>query len=353
MRLSPLEFTPGCLISAYLLAPHRYSMWSSLGQMFDTLPQICSLMEPSRIVASPPYDSPRSASVYAVIVAFNPDEESGIPALRIATQLNGCIVVDNSTDQAATSRVAILAKDAGAELIGMNRNAGVAAALNKGIERALTMGAQWILTLDQDTTPLPGMVEYLLQTFRDSEQQLAREKRPIGLLGLDPRRFRPYRGRPASSIPDLGFRECVALITSGTLISATAYRSIGPFREDLFIDHVDTEYCLRARALGFAVIAAGRQLMEYRIGIPSTHRIGSYLAVTSNHPAIRRFYMSRNLVMLIAKYFRKETRFIFSLIFAWVKSFSMMLVFEKQRLPKTKAIFTGLLSGLHMGRHNI
>lgn len=39
------------------------------------------------------------------------------------------------------------------------------------------------------------------------------------------------------------------LISSGCLLTREAYQRLGHFDEELFIDHVDTEYSLRAQAL--------------------------------------------------------------------------------------------------------
>jgi len=37
------------------------------------------------------------------------------------------------------------------------------------------------------------------------------------------------------------------VITSGSLLPLATYADIGPFREEFFIDFVDTDYCFRAR----------------------------------------------------------------------------------------------------------
>jgi rhamnosyltransferase len=47
---------------------------------------------------------------------------------------------------------------------------------------------------------------------------------------------------------DAGMQRCMFLISSGCVISRAAFAKIGPFDEKLFIDHVDIEYCFRARA---------------------------------------------------------------------------------------------------------
>src|SRR5260370_26135868 len=43
-----------------------------------------------------------------------------------------------------------------------------------------------------------------------------------------------------------GMFPSLCIISSGSAISAAAYRKLGPFREDYFIEYVDIEYSLRA-----------------------------------------------------------------------------------------------------------
>jgi len=43
-------------------------------------------------------------------------------------------------------------------------------------------------------------------------------------------------------------------MTSGNLLNLHAVKQIGGFSEDLFIDRVDQEYCLRLRMNNFRVI---------------------------------------------------------------------------------------------------
>jgi rhamnosyltransferase len=56
------------------------------------------------------------------------------------------------------------------------------------------------------------------------------------------------------------------LISSGSLISLSALDKIGKFDEGLFIDHVDTDWCLRTRAHGFRLCGVGRARLNHTFG---------------------------------------------------------------------------------------
>ena len=56
------------------------------------------------------------------------------------------------------------------------------------------------------------------------------------------------------------------IITSGNLLSLRAFDTIEPFMDDFFVDHVDNEYYLMARAKGYYVIVTSKPIMEHRLG---------------------------------------------------------------------------------------
>ena len=58
---------------------------------------------------------------------------------------------------------------------------------------------------------------------------------------------------------------CVQVLTpmtSGSLLDLSAYEAVGPFMDELFIDQVDNEFCLRLRAAGFSVLEAGEATLQ-------------------------------------------------------------------------------------------
>src|SRR4030095_5315976 len=70
---------------------------------------------------------------------------------------------------------------------------------------------------------------------------------------------------PASDEPGASI-ERRTVITSGTLLSLNAYDAIGRFRDDFFIDGIDHEYCLRARAKRYRILLMLAPLLVHSIG---------------------------------------------------------------------------------------
>ncbi len=65
---------------------------------------------------------------------------------------------------------------------------------------------------------------------------------------------------------------------------------------------MDTEYCYRARALGYRVIQTRRALMAHTVGAPTPHRGFGKTTWTTNHSAERRYYIARNNTVLLREY---------------------------------------------------
>jgi rhamnosyltransferase len=94
------------------------------------------------------------------------------------------------------------------------------------------------------------------------------------------------------------------LITSGSLLNLNVFKQIGQFDETLFIDGVDTDYCLKSRMAGFRLICFNNIVLDHRIGLVSQYRSLKSGAMTSRslHSPIRLYYMTRNYLYLRKKY---------------------------------------------------
>ena len=176
------------------------------------------------------------------------------------------------------------------EYVSNQGNQGIARALNRGAELAIAAGFDYLLTMDQDSTATPGMVETLcscLDAFgRDS----------VGIVS-------PRHQLGDESVPESGeFSELEATMTSGNLLNLAAYRVAGPFRDDYFIDYVDHEYCLRLRQHGYRVIMANKAVLRHRLGDMTWHRLLGKTIKVGNHPPLRRYYSYRNRFLLHKQY---------------------------------------------------
>jgi rhamnosyltransferase len=141
-----------------------------------------------------------------------------------------------------------------------------------------------------------------------------------------------------------------AVITSGTLQSIPIWERLGGFREDYFIDCIDTEFCLRARARGLEIIQATEAALSHRIGTPTQKWVMGRWMIPTNHSPLRRYYVTRNRISLWRKYARSDGRFVAKDMRQTVREWIGIAVAESDRPAKLRAILAGLRDGL-FGRY--
>jgi rhamnosyltransferase len=245
---------------------------------------------------APPVD----ARVAAIVVTYEPEPERLQRALgAVRPQVYSVIVVDNGS---RATPPCIDADDA--TLIRLPGNLGVGAAQNAGIRAAQALGKRFVLLLDQDSVPAPDMTRHLL----DAHDRAERAGLPVGAVGArvqgpDGRddgfvRFRAGRYQVVPVQAEDEWIDCDMLIASGTLIPMAALELVGDMAEHLFIDKVDTEWCLRARAGGLRLVGAPRALLHHRLGDSAVRIWFGRWRELRLHKPFRYYYMVRNGLLL-------------------------------------------------------
>ncbi|WP_136519423.1 glycosyltransferase [Cellulomonas telluris] len=280
-------------------------------------------------------DAGATTQVVAVVTAFQPDDGLLEVVRSVGPQVDRVVVVDDgSSDEAAP--VLARAAEAGATVLRQGANLGIGAALNAGLRAA---GDADVLTLDQDSRVPAGYVA-ALRAALDAARAAGVA---VGMVG--PGRATGVRAAAAAPGAASDVVEGREPIQSGLLLPADALAALGPFDAALFIDGVDTEYWLRARAAGFrAVVAPGTQL-EHRLGRAHEVRLaGRRLAVT--HAAIfRYYYIARNRVVLVRRYGRREPVWALGAVVRDVRHLAITCVLVPGRLARLRETAAGLRDG--------
>lgn len=278
---------------------------------------------------------PTPPSIAAVVVTFHPDGNFPARLARVRTQVNHVIVVDNGSDASARGMLETLSREGGIELIANAENLGVAHALNQGAARAAAGGYPWLLTLDQDTALHEDAVVKIAAAlaacpFADH-------------VGVAAANFMvECFGRPfAVDHGAAPFIETASAITSGSLLRLAAYCAAGPFRNDYFIDFIDNEYCLRLRGHGWRVIHTRAPAMDHAIGAPRRYRLFWMRPVSSNHSALRRYYITRNRLWTNVRYFRAEPRAVVADYYRILGEMFLFTMFEDRKAAKLWATLHG------------
>lgn len=282
---------------------------------------------------------PATASTVAVVVTMQPDPDVIEHIRTLAGQTMRVIVVDNGSGPDAVSTLDAIAAMPAVDLIRNPENLGIARALNQGAEAAAALGAEWLLALDQDTEPGQEMVRIAADCFESYP-----EHDRVAVIGSASTAALPQtsgqadQGRPWIDVK--------YVITAGSFVPLAVFRALGGFRDDLFVDYVDIEFCLRARARGYRVLACRTPAMTHRVGRPTVRRIGGRAVKTTNHTAVRRYYMTRNRILIWRCYWRTDTRFVVRDIVVSRIELLKVLLFEQDRRRKMRAILAGTVDGV-------
>jgi len=285
--------------------------------------------------------------VCAIAVTYHPDTELPARFSRILRQVSRLVIVDNGSSDAEIMMLQGFAANPAVTLMLNFTNLGVASALNNGIDHAAKLGFRWVLLLDQDSYIDDDMVQTLIAV-----QAAFPDRDRLAVIGSGFRDTDEAPREPGDGSCGGGWKEAESVITSGSLIPLKAHAVVGPFREEFFIDYVDTEYCFRARAKGYRVIRTRKLIMRHAIGAITRHRVLWLNKWTYNHTADRRYYIARNDTVMLREY----GHYVLGL---WaLKSFGRCVrlckritLYEEMKLRKIIAVAQGWWDGIrgHMG----
>ncbi|NWF64500.1 MAG: glycosyltransferase family 2 protein [Chloroflexi bacterium] len=290
----------------------------------------------------------------ALVITYHPTPEFFARLPLWIGQLDRLLIVDNASAPETRRRLeqASAQFEAGrVHLLFNPQNQGVAFALNQGFRWALDHGYEHLMVLDQDSRPASNLTRQLLHVY---ETHPRRERLAI----LAPRIQDDLTGEPAPLLkwsglllrkeqPRAEATQDVALaITSGSLNNLSIYKHLGPFREDFFIDYVDTEYCLRAQRQGYQIAAAWNGILHHRLGNQQKRQIGRLTLRPTFHSPVRWYYIHRNRMAMYGMYALRFPQWAIYDFSVGIYAFLKMLMYEDRKRQKIKAAALGIFDGI-------
>jgi rhamnosyltransferase len=200
--------------------------------------------------------------------------------------------------------------------------------------------------MDQDSAAAEGMVDGLVEAIEQNGE--------IGIAA--PRSVESVNGRVyglGATEGRAGAVQFVKLVhTSGSLIPVRVFESIGLFREDLFIDQVDYEFCLRLRKSGLRIAIADRAKMWHRLGSISTTQVLWKTLHCANYSRERHYYLARNRIAVGRLH--KDLSYIRSQADSMAREICKIVLCERGKMKKLRAVATGVLDGMRgrLGKWN-
>lgn len=290
--------------------------------------------------------------IVAVTVAYQPDLRLLERQFRsLSLQVDRMVVLHNGPAPAGLEDLCAVFS---ADFLRMASNRGLALAQNFGIAHAMRLGADHIVLMDQDSVPYPAMVDSLLQALQAVPGAAAAGPRSIDLRSGHKSHFLvDDNGKIAicdpESVTSSPIIEVAHLIASGTLLRTSALSTIGLMRGEWFIDHIDTEWCLRARRHGWKVIAVPSARLGHSLGDKVSTVWWGRTRHISHHSPLRHYYMFRNTVLLNKLPYVPVYWKIFHLR-RLIQIFLYFMVFAPEKTMRLKMIVKGLFDGITKSR---
>ncbi len=272
--------------------------------------------------------------ICAGIVTYNPDINRLYDnILAISNQVEGIYVYDNGSKNYEEIQKLISQIQYNINIYGEKENKGIACGLNRLVKLAADEGFEWILTLDQDSVVADRIIEVYSKYIYLSD---------VGIICCE------LTDRNVSKIRKGGdgnqYEVVRTCITSGALTNVRKVLEIGGFEERLFIDSVDYDICYSLEEHGYKTIKVNYDGLLHEVGKSKPVKIFGQTFAVNNHPAWRKYYISRNSVYMIKKHHLNalvEYFYVYRRIFT-------VLFFEQNKREKIKAILRGIHDGRRM-----
>lgn len=269
-----------------------------------------------------------------VITLYHPNKNVLSNIKTFLDQLDILYVLDN-TENPDISIKKLFSEIEKVKYVAFGDNMGIAYAMNYALKAS--DGYDFLLTMDQDSHFMPGMMAKYKQAIEEQEK-------------INPQRTGVYSvnfdQRVDAVIP--GYKKIDVAITSGSIIPVHIAKAVGGVDETLFIDEVDNEFCYRIKKNGYDILEFPSIILKHSLGHQTFHQILGFHYNTFNHNALRKYYMTRNRIYVLKKYPEIRCWYIKNII----KDVIKVILAENDKKHKINYIIKGMRDGInnHMGK---
>jgi rhamnosyltransferase len=244
--------------------------------------------------------------VWALIVCYRPEPDTLLRLVRSISPQVSLIRILNNGGLSAGLRENLQMVD-NVTIDDFESNVGIGSALNFGFNLAEQSSIEFVVTFDQDSLPSDRHVETLVSHWRTLSKSEVHKK--TGALGPS---FYDARNKifqyPFYRVNGLGVEKIYrqdgvdivtvdSLITSGMLVPVSMWSEGFKFKDEYFIEYVDTEWCSRTKDHGFQHYGCFDVSMQHELSDKSAKKILGLIIL--KYSPLRRYYYFRNSVFFI------------------------------------------------------
>ena len=255
-----------------------------------------------------------------VVVTFNPTNKVVDNINTYINELDKVYIVDNSINDNSN-----LFTNKKMNYISNGKNMGIAYALNKGISMAKEDKYLYVLTMDQDSSFKENGMKKFIKKVEENENN------NIGI-------YSPVHKTENDKLNTNITEDSLVVMTSGNILNINIWEKIGGFKEWLFIDCVDHEYCLNLRKNGYSIKIFKDIVLTHGLGKTVNKKILGHNFIVTNHNYARRYFITRNRLYLNEMYKDTFPDFCSKELEYSKKEKTKIILFENNKLKKLKYI---------------
>lgn len=254
----------------------------------------------------------------SIVVLYEPDNKEIENILDYYDCVDKAYILDNSVESRKAIVNDVLSKHRGhvkeeAEYIHFQKNIGLCKALNHGMKLAADEGFEWALIMDADSTFNTNVVSVYMDYIRENDCSKIGVLAPVHLH--DRNLESKFNGQ----------RDVSWAMTSGCFYNISVFKNINGFKEELFVDGLDIDYCYKIHRNGYRIVELANAQINHKPGETRIFDFGG-IKIKYGLASPWRYYMqARAIVWLTLEY--KSLRELVRYCVKWGK---VLLLFDNK-----------------------
>ena len=260
--------------------------------------------------------------VAVLTIFYNPDYSDLISFIELSKSFEGRFCFINSL---ISKNSLDLLKSNNIEVLGDGSNLGLSRAYNIILNECILKNFNYCFIADQDSRFKRSIIE----RFIKSSLKMFQKDEYLSLTSMT----RCFNNNYKKNITETySYKKFV--INSGALVSCKLWQKVGKYDENLFIDSVDYDFCLRIKKFGFKIINYHDFEFKHSIGKEDKYFFNLFKYRSYNHQ--RHYFTIKDRLYFLKKYSQKnrinKIKLIIKIFLKLLQHILQILFFEKNKL---------------------
>ena len=270
--------------------------------------------------------------VCAALTLFYPSDEQIENLVKYLDVFPELLIVDNTP----TGRHEYIDKIKGYKkihVLSLSENIGLSKGLNLICESAYNLNYKYCCVLDQDSTLDNNSIEDMISFINNFGSKVAL---------FCPNIVYKHNNDNSCTSGSNDFKIVDWAITSGSFFDLDVFKIMNGFDENYFIDRLEIDYCLKAKACGFPTVQVSSVSLHQELGEPATFCGFKFY----QHSPLRVYYQFRNRIYFYTE--KKYSSKLFSylkLILLSIRQILKIILIESKKKEKIMYILQAIKDG--------